>query len=84
MSASSGVVFVATTLVASPVFLLLHQDSITLEDAVKRLLLCAAVCWIAISIVSSLHGARPGRPPWTREKIPRAHCLVSRLCFTLS
>lgn len=54
MSASSGVVFVATTLVASPVFLLLHQDSITLEDAVKRLLLCAAVCWIAISIVSSL------------------------------
>jgi hypothetical protein len=54
VSASSGVVFVATTLVASPVFLLLHQDSITLEDAVKRLLLCAAVCWIAISIVSSL------------------------------
>jgi hypothetical protein len=63
VSASSGVVFVATTLVASPVFLLLHQDSITLEDAVKRLLLCAAVCWIAISIVSSLAWSPPREAP---------------------
>lgn len=63
MSASSGVVFVATTLVASPLFLLLHQDSITLEDAVKRLLLCAAVCWIAISVVGSLAWSPPRPAP---------------------
>lgn len=76
MSAPSGVVFVATTLVASPVFLLLHQDSITLEDAVKRLLLCAVVCWIAISVVESLAWSparqSPDRSEASEGAAPRA------------
>ena len=61
MSAPTGVVLAATAVVSSPILWLVHQGSLSLEDAVLRWLMCLAVCQLAISVVASLAypSARP-------------------------
>ena len=54
MSAPSGVVLAATIVVSSPILWLVHEGSLTVEDAVLRWFVCLAVCRIAISVVSSV------------------------------
>lgn len=54
MSAPAGVVLAATLIVSSPILWLVHEGSLTVEDAVLRWFVCLAVCRIAISVVSSV------------------------------
>lgn len=54
MSAPTGVVLAATAVVSSPILWLVHQGSLSLEDAALRWLICLAVCRVAISVVSSV------------------------------
>jgi hypothetical protein len=54
VSAPSGIVFAATVVVSSPILWLVHEGSLSIEDAVLRWFVCLAVCRIAISVVSSV------------------------------
>lgn len=64
MSAPTGVVLLATAVVSSPLLWLVHEQTISLEDAAERGLVCLVVCRIAISIVSALAYPTP-RPQAT-------------------
>ncbi len=65
MSAPSGIVLAATLVVSSPILWLVHEGSLSIEDAVLRWFVCLAVCRIAISVVSSVAfpDPRPVLPP---------------------
>lgn len=65
MSAPGGVVLAATLVVSSPIVWLVHEGSLSLEDAVLRWFICLALCRVAISVVSSVAypSARPSAAP---------------------
>ena len=54
MSAPTGPVLVASALVSSPILWLVYEGSISTEVALQRWVICAAVCWVAISVISAL------------------------------
>ena len=66
MSAPAGIVLGATIVVSSPILWLVHEGSLSVEDAVLRWFICLALCRVAISVVSSL--AFPAPAPATRSE----------------
>jgi hypothetical protein len=67
VSAPTGIVLAATVVVSSPILWLVHEGSLTLEDAVLRWFVCLVLCRVAISVVSSVAfpDPRPVSPPQT-------------------
>lgn len=64
MSAPTGVVLVASAVVASPLLWMVHQQTIAPQDALLRWLICVGICRVAISVVAAL--AYPSVRPVTR------------------
>lgn len=62
MSAPQGVVLAAAAVVGSPVAWMLYQGTITLDDALVKIVVCVAFCWIALSVVGGLTWSPPTPP----------------------
>ena len=64
MSAPLGVVLAATAVVSSPSLWMLYEGSLSGDEALKRVLVCLALCWVALSVVGALAfpGPAPRRP----------------------
>ena len=70
MSVPHGVVLGAATVVASPLVWLVYQGDVTVDVALQRFGICLVVCWVALSVVSSLaFSPTPVKPP---ESTPAA------------
>ncbi len=53
MSAPLGTVLGASVLVSSPVLWMLQSGTLTPIEAVQRWGICLAMCWLAITVVST-------------------------------
>ena len=64
MSAPLGTVIAASVLVSSPVLWMLQSGTLTPAEALERWGICLAMCWIAITLVSTFAfpDARPTTP----------------------
>ena len=70
MSVPHGVVLAAAAVVASPLVWLVSQGDVTVDVALQRFGICVVVCWVALSVVTSLafspapvKASEPGTPP---------------------
>ncbi|MBV9832731.1 MAG: hypothetical protein JOZ82_14150 [Marmoricola sp.] len=62
MSAPTGLVAAGTLALGSPALWLMAHDQLSLDDTLLRLGVCAAICWLALSMVAGLAPT----PPRTR------------------
>jgi hypothetical protein len=53
-----GVVLTATAVVSSPSLWMLYEGSLSTDEAAKRVLVCLALCWVALTAVAAV--AFPG------------------------
>ena len=62
MSAPTGLVAAGTLALGSPALWLLAHGQLSLDSTLVRLGVCAAACWLALSMVAGLAPAPPRTP----------------------
>jgi hypothetical protein len=59
MSAPTGLVAAGTLALGSPALWLMAHDQLSLDSTLVRLGICAAICWLALSMVAGLAPSPP-------------------------